>query len=533
MIVLETGFELDGEAFIERRFTRGVNIFFSDDNNKGKTLLLQGLMYSLGNEPIFPSGFNYRSATFYSKCEFNGVEWSFLRRYSVIITFGKGKLRIFDSISEFKYFYDSEIAALPTISKDGKKKLVDFSLLYQLFFLPQDKRNSSDIFHPGYYKKGDFIELIYALTGSSQEAIDITEIEDLKSQLTALESDKKSLEKRMSFSKRHPEISRIANKSSDLEYALMKRKAINDINFRISELDRERTREYNRRSKLERLKTELNSLNHELSSGKVHCGECGSTKITYKNDEFEFDASNSIVRNEIIGSILYQIKIKDEIIEEKTRLINLEQDSLNNELKTIPLPVIEIIQYKEEIASSNEIDALIIDADAKIAELKNRIEQSKQAISEDKANGKKIISRITDEMNRLYKEFDPSGYIVFGDIFSPKDMIYSGSQEQEYFLVKLLALNNILKHDFPIIIDSFRSGELSTKKENTAITLFTNIKKQVIISSTLKFEEYDVNHYSPFFSVNVIDYSTHQNSHILSNQYTEEFKAIVKHFSVI
>lgn len=46
-------------AFIEDRFGDLVNIIFSDDNNKGKTLVLQGIMYALGNDPIFPAGFDY------------------------------------------------------------------------------------------------------------------------------------------------------------------------------------------------------------------------------------------------------------------------------------------------------------------------------------------------------------------------------------------------------------------------------------------------------------------------------------------
>ncbi len=37
------------EAYVEERFTDGVNIIFSDDNNKGKTLVMQGMMYAMGN----------------------------------------------------------------------------------------------------------------------------------------------------------------------------------------------------------------------------------------------------------------------------------------------------------------------------------------------------------------------------------------------------------------------------------------------------------------------------------------------------
>jgi hypothetical protein len=105
MKILEIGFGDSTEAFIENRITPGVNIIFSDDNNKGKTLVFQGLMYSMGNDPIFPSGFNYRNYFFYSKIENDGKEWSFLRKNSSVLIQSNEKIFAFDTISEFKHFF--------------------------------------------------------------------------------------------------------------------------------------------------------------------------------------------------------------------------------------------------------------------------------------------------------------------------------------------------------------------------------------------------------------------------------------------
>ena len=55
------------EAFIERNLQDGVNIIYSNDNNRGKTILIQGLMYSLGNKPAFPASFDNENCYFYSK----------------------------------------------------------------------------------------------------------------------------------------------------------------------------------------------------------------------------------------------------------------------------------------------------------------------------------------------------------------------------------------------------------------------------------------------------------------------------------
>ena len=54
MLIKKIAFGNLEEAFIEERLTDGVNIIYSDENNKGKTLLFQAFMYSIGNTPIFP-----------------------------------------------------------------------------------------------------------------------------------------------------------------------------------------------------------------------------------------------------------------------------------------------------------------------------------------------------------------------------------------------------------------------------------------------------------------------------------------------
>ena len=42
MKILKTGCGNACEAYIEDRLTDGVNIIFSNDNNKGKTIIFQG-----------------------------------------------------------------------------------------------------------------------------------------------------------------------------------------------------------------------------------------------------------------------------------------------------------------------------------------------------------------------------------------------------------------------------------------------------------------------------------------------------------
>ena len=79
MIIKKVAFGNYEEAFIEENFENKVNIIFSNDNNKGKTLLIQGLMFSLGNVPIFPSGFDHNNYYFYSMVDIGGKSFEFLR----------------------------------------------------------------------------------------------------------------------------------------------------------------------------------------------------------------------------------------------------------------------------------------------------------------------------------------------------------------------------------------------------------------------------------------------------------------------
>jgi hypothetical protein len=69
MLIKKIAFGDNTEAFIEERLTNGLNVIYSDDNNRGKTLVMQGLMYSLGYESIFPSSFHYKNKYFYSEIE--------------------------------------------------------------------------------------------------------------------------------------------------------------------------------------------------------------------------------------------------------------------------------------------------------------------------------------------------------------------------------------------------------------------------------------------------------------------------------
>lgn len=65
------------ESFVERNFSDGINVIYSMDNNRGKTVLMQGIMYTLGALPTFPSSFPYRDYIYIADLNINNKIYQF------------------------------------------------------------------------------------------------------------------------------------------------------------------------------------------------------------------------------------------------------------------------------------------------------------------------------------------------------------------------------------------------------------------------------------------------------------------------
>lgn len=534
MKILKTGCGNTQESFIEDRFTDGVNVIFSNDNNKGKTIIFQGMMYALGNEPIFPSGFNYKSYYFYTSIEHNGDIFEFLRRNSTIAVKQGDNVTIFNDTSELKYFVTKNIFSLPYIIKDGFQKLVDLSLFYQLFFVGQDKRNPSNIVNNGYYNKQDFANMLYALSGCLTLTESIEKLRALRLELKKCRSNIESLSKRLTFYHEHPEIASAVSRTADRENLEMERQEYQDLNDAISIMQKKRARLINRKIKMENLISELNSLNTQLKSGEIRCRDCGSSNISYVSGDLSFELTNDLVRKNVMRSISDSITLYTTEITELQQRINQKQDELIQKIQKTPGSLANMLIYSETIRTYSQDEK-------RLSELYNQQDVFEAEIETEQnlqdSNSKKQIKvkeSILASMNSFYKLIDPDGTQVFKDFFSTKSMTFSGSEEQEYYFSRILAIFWHLKHDFPIIMDCFRKGELSTKKENIMIKEYQKTGAQVILSSTLKDEEYSSGtKYYNMDGVNAINYESNPNSHILQSIYCERFMSLVDSFGVI
>lgn len=309
---------------------------------------------------------------------------------------------------------------------------------------------------------------------------------------------------------------------------------VKKLHSEIAEFKKRRNLEYNRKEKLEVLVQELNSLNREIEQGNVICAKCGSDKIIYKSKGMSFEVSNSYVRKQVLASIAYQISQKEEIIREYSYHLQQLQDELKKILQEVPMELHRVLLFSEMILSEIDYDNKLKELCEQLEELQAKDKSTYDSGKEAKQKCKEMKEDIVSRMNKLYREVDPQGRTFFDDIFTKRDETYSGSEEQEYYYSRVLAINDYFKHSYPLLIDCYRSGEISSQKEDIMIKNFISRKKQVIITSTLKEEEYTAHKYDQYKdTANVIDYSNNESSKLLQPQYAGQLRTIVESFGVM
>ncbi|WP_031492638.1 hypothetical protein [Succinivibrio dextrinosolvens] len=530
MIIKKIAFGNADEAFVEDRLTDGFNIIYSDENNKGKTIVIQSALYALGNEPIFPSSFEFKKYHHYVEISVDNSNTLFVcRKGDSFIVKSDNGISVLDSVSELKRFLSKNGIFFPTIIKDNAYKIVDPVLLFQLFFVGQDKKDSSNIFNAGYYKKEDFWSLIYAITGNNDyfNILAISEPE-IRNKIKLLSDEKKVLlEQNRILKKISPSLNLVFQVKENDDFK-EKVKKIEKIRDRISTLKKTQNRALQRKTINENTLSEIRSLNHNNSlSGGVFCLECGSKRIGYfsRNKSYSFDISDPEMRRNILEAIQDKIEAYQDEIDECTPQINELQKEMQNILKNEDISLEAVLLYKKDIIGSLDADSRIVQIDQEVNKLNNQLKEFKQSSLETKKRRDSLMAGILDTMNKFYKELDPYGSLKFDDLFSKKNSVYSGCESTEFYLSKLYSLAVILRHNFPIIMDYFRDGELSTEKEDIVIRKFEELPNQIIFTATLKDQEYGK--YSSYKKINAIDYSKNKASHILNPSYVEQLKKLL------
>ncbi|MUK50164.1 hypothetical protein [Aliivibrio fischeri] len=441
----------------------------------------------------------------------------------------EGLLKIFDTDSELRSFIISLIGFIPKVQKKGIDVTIDLTTFYEMFFIGQDKRNPSSLIGNGYFKKDDFKSMLCQLGGIKRPNFDSDDELETKQMIRELKVQHKSLVKKLSLLSKTPSLALLTSKTADHDNARIVRSKAKLLTEEINEKRKQRNRETIRIEKLTVLKNELNSLNRNMDLGEIVCFDCGSANIVFKNRNIEFDVSNKEVRSEIIKSISDNIADKNEALLSFSHEINILQIRLRELEKTTPPDLFQLAMFSDDIRTEEQYDSDAHKTLLKIQELENRQLNVKKGFNDTKTQCVEFIDRIVTSMNEYRDAIDPNARLHFNDLFSKSNNVFSGSDEQEYYYCRTMAINDVLSHKFPIIFDAFRDGELSSNKEEKMLDEFIGLGKQVILTSTLKKEEYNSGKYSDK-RITSIDYSMHPNGKLLSPDYNEKFRNSINSF---
>ncbi|MCY8341783.1 hypothetical protein MOC69_10850 [Bacillus haynesii] len=535
MLIKKVAIGNEQEAFIEDRFSEKMNIISSDDNNRGKTILIQGMMYALGNNPVFPSTFNYTKYYYVVEFFYNNIIYKICRNKDLFFVQFNESLLLFENVSELKRYWHKNIFPLPIITKNNFTRIVDPELYLQVFFVGQDKKDTSNIANKGLYNKEDFKNMLYSIAGIKNSIVDFDSTNNIKQNIANLKDEKKLIlqQSKILKSQKRP-ISYLSSVNDRLNFKNHLGK-IEKVKDKLTELNKDRNKNISRKLKCEITIKELNSLNRNLESGELVCLDCGSNHIGYKaspQQMYSFDVSTPEIRKQIIESINNKINGYDEEVERITLLINSEQAKLKELLSVEEISLESLVAYKDDVYSVSDAENKLNSIEDNIKQLENQMKEasnSKEVVKEQQHN---LLNAILSSMNANYKLIDSSGNLEFDSIFTKKTEVYSGSEQTIYHLVKVYSLAKTLNHGYPIVVDSFRAEDLSTEKEKIILDLFHKLNAQVIFTTTLKSEEIGKYDEKGFNFINHINYSNHSPSKILQSRYVIEFKKLLLNFSV-
>ncbi|MDD3400360.1 MAG: hypothetical protein PHT58_01835 [Eubacteriales bacterium] len=533
MIIKKIALGNKDESYIESNLTDGLNIISSDDNNKGKTIVVQSLMYALGNEPTFPVTFEYRYYYHYVEFEVNANLYKICRYNDTFVLKTKNSLMIFDNTSELKRYWSKNIFPLPSIIKNQMTRIVDPVLFFQVFFIGQDKKDTSSISHAGYYNKSDFISMLFDMCGLSDLELNQDEIDKTKKELYKLKEEKSLILKQHKILKSTKAPISYLSANSDRESFSKKVSDMEKINDKISEFRKARNAAATRKAKWETTVKELRSLNRTMDCGELRCMDCNSTNISFsasKQSSYAFDVSTAEMRGEIISSIQEKIAAYDEEIEKLSAQITEQQSLLQGIMTDDSISLESIVAYKRDIFNASDAEKRLNEIEELISRKEALLKNSENASQDTKEKRNLLFQSILTYMNQYYKEIDENGNLVFDALFTKKDEVYSGSESTIFHLVKLLSLRKVLNHSYTIVVDSFRAEDLSTAKEAKVIDLCKGVTNQMILTTTLKAEE--LGKYDDIVEAHHIDYTSHEPYKLLGTADNSDFVGLLSQLSI-
>lgn len=520
------------ESYIQEGFTDGLNIITSAENHVGKTIVMQSMMYALGADAKFPSSFKDKQYLFVVDIDVDGREISILRNRDNFVVREGDKITPLEGKRAFDEYWSENINQLPTIIKDGSPVLAGLSLYSQMAFVPQADRTTSRTLG-SYFKKGDFVEMVFALHGLSARQMDGETETELKRRKGALKTREKELSKQAAALRKPGTSLALVSPTADREETLRFVEELDELRSEITNLKKERNHAYTRMKKNESVLDELRSLNREVQMGSVVCLNCGSESIGYKmpGSEFVFDVTTPDMRSQILRSVQDRIDAYAEEVSELDKEIRAAQRKFNELANSREVTLEDIYAVREDYGSLEDIDGQLTSVRDEIEDIEQRLQESKQVDKELSESRKVYKDSLLDTMNHIRRSLndDPDAE-EYDDLFTTSNSPHMGSEATEFFLARVYSLAVHADHGLPILIDSFRAEELSTSREERALPFFIDLPNQVIFTATLKGQE--AGKYGNESDINNIDYTGYKVNKLLSDKDNESFATKVKSFGI-
>ena len=217
-----------------------------------------------------------------------------------------------------------------------------------------------------------------------------------------------------------------------------------------------------------------------------------------------------------------------ERLEKEIRELQIRFNAL---AETREISLIDIISVKDDYGNLEEMDRELTAIIDEIEDIDKKLEFSKNVDAELRKDRNDFMRKVLISMNHL-REVVNDGIETedYDDLFTTNNKPYTGSEATEFYLARVYSLAKHVKHQLPIVIDSFRAEELSTRREDLALPLYEELQNQVILSATLKGQE--AGKYDERTDVHSRDFSGYAVNHLLSEDYVEQFMRKLESFNV-
>lgn len=527
------------ESYIEDRLTDGINVIYSLDNNRGKTVLMQGVMYALGAIPTFPERFPYKEFIYIVDLDIDGDEVSVLRSRNTFAVKTSDSLSLFDSEVDYSRYWSENIRSLPSIVKNGRLTSAGLQLYTQMTFIGQDDISSAKI-TAGQFNKDDFTEMLYAIVGLDRRELDSAEEVELKCRRDELKGQIKSLTKEASALKARGTALSAISATTDARDMQEFLKELDSVRAEVTDLRKTRNRYLARLTKNQIVLDELNSLRREVKTGKLVCLKCGSVSVGYQmaDSNVIFDVTSPDMRTQIVNSLKERIDAIEADLDALERNLRKAQSRLSGLLsEDDEFSLMDVVACKDEYLNEREIDQKIQEAQRELDDIKGKLESDRLLTSEIAKQRKEFMDDLLGKMNLARRAIsDNAEESDYESMFSTKANVYSGSDGTIYFAARTFAIASKINHGMPIMIDSYRADDLSSDREDRLLDLLGKLDNQVILTTTIKREESvgpDASKYERDSRVHAIDYSNHEINRIMSDTYNDRFAEKAADFGLV